>query len=216
MTEPVTTPLRSDSSSTTRCGDLVRPGRACPSAAAAPACSSQSSPAPWNAPLDGVLALGLGPADVDAVDPDPVPAVGVGGVAGQPDQAGLGGDVRRQVGLAAVRRHGDDVDDRARLARGATMSATAACMRKNGASQVDRDVLVEQLGRGVEQRAAGGEPGGVDQAVDPAVRARPSRPRRPAPASTSATSAGDERAPRAPAPRSAPRRTPRRRRRAGR
>ena len=32
--------------------------------------------------------------------------------------------------------------------------------------QVDRDVLVEELGRGVEQRATAGEAGRVDEAVD--------------------------------------------------
>ena len=37
-------------------------------------------------------------------------------------------------------------------------------------AQVDRDVRVEQLGRGVQQRAARGQPGRVDQAVHPAVR----------------------------------------------
>ncbi len=36
-------------------------------------------------------------------------------------------------------------------------------------AQVDGDVLVEQLGRGVEQRAAGGQARRVHQAVDPAV-----------------------------------------------
>ena len=43
------------------------------------------------------------------------------------------------------------------------------------AAQVDGDVLVEQLRGGVEQRAARGQAGGVDQAVDPAVAARSSR-----------------------------------------
>src|SRR5215211_3542364 len=64
-------------------------------------------------PLGGVLPLGLGPADVEAVDADAVPAVGVGGVAGQAGQAGLGGHVGGQVRLAAQLGRGDDVDDRA-------------------------------------------------------------------------------------------------------
>src|SRR5215211_1738409 len=58
--------------------------------------------------LGGVLALGLGPADVEAVDPDPVPAVGVGGVAGQAGQAGLGRDVGGQIRLTAQLGGGDD------------------------------------------------------------------------------------------------------------
>src|SRR5215204_978361 len=62
-------------------------------------------------PLGGVLALGLGPADVEAVDADAVPAVGVGGVAGQAGQAGLGRHIGGQVGLAAQLGGGDDVDD---------------------------------------------------------------------------------------------------------
>src|SRR5215217_2702266 len=59
-------------------------------------------------PPGGVLALGLGPADVEAVDADAVPAVGVGGVAGQAGQAGLGRHVGGQVGLAAQLGGGDD------------------------------------------------------------------------------------------------------------
>src|ERR1700749_3934073 len=58
-----------------------------------------------------VLALGVGPADVQAVDPDPVPAVRVRGVAGQPGQPGLGRDVRGQVRLTGVRGGTHDVDD---------------------------------------------------------------------------------------------------------
>src|SRR5439155_6336336 len=63
--------------------------------------------------LSRVLAFGFGPADVQAVDPDPVPAVGVGGVSGQPGQTCLRGDVGSEVGLPTVFGGGDDVDDRA-------------------------------------------------------------------------------------------------------
>jgi hypothetical protein len=35
------------------------------------------------------------------------------------------------------------------------------------AAQIDGDVSVEQLRSGVEQGAAGGQPGGVDQGIDP-------------------------------------------------
>ena len=53
----------------------------------------------------------------------------------------------------------------------ASMSATTACMRKNGARRLTAMCCVEQLGRGVEQRAAGGQARRVHQAVDPAVGA---------------------------------------------
>src|SRR5918992_2454706 len=61
--------------------------------------------------LGGVLALGLRPADVQAVDADAVPAVRVSGVAGQAGEARLGCDVRREVGLPSELGGGDDVDD---------------------------------------------------------------------------------------------------------
>src|SRR5215216_7816398 len=117
--------------------------------------------------LGGVLALGLGPADVQAVDADAVPAVGVGGVAGQAGQARLGGDVGGQVGLTAQLGGGDDVDDRAgRLAGHHVLDRRLH--QEERCPQVDRDVGVEQLRGGVQQGAPRGQPGRVDQAVDPA------------------------------------------------
>ena len=96
------------------------------------------------APLGRVLALGLGPADVHAVDPDPVPPVRERGIAGQPDQAGLRGDVRRQVGLATVGRHRDDVDDGA--ARAAGDHVLDRCLHEEErTAKIDRDVLVEEF-----------------------------------------------------------------------
>src|SRR5690606_11723870 len=119
--------------------------------------------------LGGVLALGPGPADVEAVDPDPVPAVGVGGVAGQAGQTGLGRDVGGEVGRAAEFGDRDDVDDRAgRLA--AQHVLHGGPHGEEGAAQVDRDVPVEHLGGRVEQGAAVGEPGRVHQAVDSTER----------------------------------------------
>ncbi|CAL9319965.1 hypothetical protein SUDANB135_06056 [Streptomyces sp. SudanB135_2055] len=120
-------------------------------------------------PLGGVLALGRRPADVQAVDPHPVEAVGVRGVAGQAHQAGLGGDVRCQERLPAVRRRRDDVDDGAGRAP-AHHVRDRRLHREERRPEVDRDVLVEQLGRGVQQRPPGRQPRRVDQAVDPAVR----------------------------------------------
>src|SRR5215216_1771255 len=117
--------------------------------------------------LGGVLALGLGPADVEAVDPDPVPAVGVGGVAGQAGQAGLGRDVGGQIRLTAQLGGGDDVDDRALRLVGQHV-LDGGLHQEERRPQVDRDVGVEQLRGGVQQGASCGQPGRVDQAVDPA------------------------------------------------
>jgi hypothetical protein len=47
----------------------------------------------------------------DPVDPDFVPAVGMRGIPGEPGEAGLGRDIRRQVRLTRVLGHRDDVDD---------------------------------------------------------------------------------------------------------
>src|SRR5215216_5377507 len=102
-------------------------------------------------PLGGVLALGLGPADVEAVDADAVPAVGVGGVAGQAGQAGLGGDVGGQVGLTAQLGGGDDVDDRAgRLAGHHVLDGRLH--QEERCPQVDRHVGVEELRARSEER----------------------------------------------------------------
>ena len=137
-----------------------------------------------------VLALGVGPADVEAVDPDPVPAGGRGRRCGSarpapPSRPTYGA----RYGCPPCADDGDDVDDRARRRRAPSCRATAACMRKNGARRLIAMCCVEQLRRGVEQRAARGQPGRVDQRVDPAVRRdhRGHDGLRPAP--TSATSA---------------------------
>jgi hypothetical protein len=119
--------------------------------------------------LGGVLALGVGPPDVQAVDPDPVPAVRVGGVAGQPGQPGLGRDVRGQVRLPRVSGAGDDVDDGARGLAGDQIGHHRL-HEEEGRLQVHRDVRVEQLRGGIEQRAPAGHARGVDQAVHPAER----------------------------------------------
>ncbi len=95
--------------------------------------------------LDGVFALRVRPADVESIDPHPVPPVGVCRVLGQPDQAGLGRAVGRQIGLTAVRRHRDDVDDGAGFAA-AHHVGDGRLHRKEGTAQVDRNVLVEDWG----------------------------------------------------------------------
>jgi hypothetical protein len=121
------------------------------------------------AALGGILALGVGPPDVQAVDADPVPAVRVRRVAGQPGQPGLGRDVRGQVRLAGVLGRAADVDDRARGPSGDQVGHHRL-HEEERCLQVHRDVRVEQLRRGVEQRAPARQPGRVDQAVDPAER----------------------------------------------
>ena len=166
MTDPVTTPLRSDRRKTTKSA-ISSTWPSLPIGTDAAAFSRQSSPAPWNCALGRVLALGVGPPDVHAVDPDAVPPVGVRGVAGSTGEPRLGRDVGGEIRLTAELGDGDDVHDRPR-------SATAEHVLhdglhgEEGAAEVDRDVGVEQLGSGVDQRAPGGEPGRVDQAVDPA------------------------------------------------
>ena len=110
-----------------------------------------------------VLAVGGRPAHVQAVDPDPVPAVGVGGVLGQPGQPGLRRDVGREKRLAAVGVDGDDVDDAARFAAPLHVGDRRLHEEERG-PQVHRDVLVEQFRGGVQHAAAGGQPGRVDQA----------------------------------------------------
>ena len=86
----------------------------------------------------------------------------------KPAEPGLRGDVRRQERLAAVGVNGDDVDDGARFAP--LPHVGDRCLHQEERSaQVHRDVLVEQLRGGVQHGAPGGQPGRVDQAVDPAV-----------------------------------------------
>ncbi len=119
--------------------------------------------------LGGILALGVGPPDVQGVDPDPVPPVRMRGVTGQPGQPSLGRDVRREVGLPGVCRRRADVDDGAGgLAR--NQVGDHGLHQEERGLQVYCDVRVEQLGRGVQHRTPGGQPGRVDQAVHPAER----------------------------------------------
>ena len=61
-------------------------------------------------------------------------------------------------------------DDRARRPAGHHVRHRGLHQEERPA-QVDRDVLVEQLGSGVQEGAAGGQPGRVHQPVDPAVDA---------------------------------------------
>ena len=117
--------------------------------------------------LDLVLALGLGPTDVESVDSNLVPTVREGGVAGQAGEAGLGGHVRRQVRLTPVRGHGDDVDNRARLASLGHVPH-GRLHGEERCTKVDGDVLLEHFGARVEQSAARRQPRRVDEAVHPA------------------------------------------------
>ena len=118
--------------------------------------------------LGGILALGLGPADIESVDPDSVKAVSVGGIASEAHQARFRGHVRRQIGLSAVCGEGDDVDDRSGC-------LTAAHVLHGGlhdeerCPQIDGDMSVEEFDVGVQQCSTRGNTGGVDDAVNPAV-----------------------------------------------
>ena len=86
----------------------------------------------------------------------------------KPGEPRLRGDVGREERLAAVGVDGDDVDDGARFAPLPHVGDRCLHQEERG-PQVHRDVLVEQLRGGVQHGAAGGQPGRVDQAVDPAV-----------------------------------------------
>src|SRR3954465_3104046 len=116
-------------------------------------------------PLGGVLTLRVGPADVEAVDADAVPAVGVRSVARRPGEPRLGRHVGGEVRLTAELGDRDDVDHRpGRIAPDHV--ADDGLHREVRAAQVHGDVCVEQLGRRVDERAAGGQARRVDQAVD--------------------------------------------------
>ena len=113
MTDPVTTPLRGESSSTT----ISAISSGWPSLPIGSFLAAGGGPVVVGlveASLGLCFASACGPADVEAVDADAVPSVRVGGVAGQAGQAGLGRHVRREVPLAAVFGDREDVDDAAR------------------------------------------------------------------------------------------------------
>ena len=86
-------------------------------------------------------------------------------VLGEADEPGLRCGVRGQVRLPAVRRHGDHVDDRAGLAA-ADHVGHRRLHEEERRPQVHRDVAVEQLRRGVQERPAVGPAGRVHEAVD--------------------------------------------------
>src|SRR4051794_27409645 len=130
MTDPVTTPLRAESRKTTKSA-ISSTCPSLPMGEASAAFSSQSSPAPMEAALGGVLALGLGPPDVHAVDPDAIPAVGERRVASGPDQARFEATYGARYGwppwAAMVMMSTIEPPSRRE-----TMPLIAACMRKNG------------------------------------------------------------------------------------
>ena len=78
-----------------------------------------------------------------------------------------------------MRGHRDDVDDRAALAAAAHV-LDRRLHEEERAAGVDRDVLVEEFGRRVQQAAAGGEAGAVHQPVDAAEPFARPLDRRPA------------------------------------
>jgi hypothetical protein len=97
--------------------------------------------------LDRILAFGLGPADVDSIDADPVPAVCERGVSRQARLAGAWGSGR----AGPVFGHRDDVHDGPGFAA-AHHVGDRGLQRKERRTQADRHMLSEQLDRGVEQR----------------------------------------------------------------
>lgn len=105
--------------------------------------------------LREVFSLGLCPPDVETVDPDAIPAMRMGGVAGQPRQPGLRCHVRREIRLPAEFGRGDDVDD-GPGDRTLAHVLDGCLHREERTAEVHRDVLVEEFLGGVEQRAARG------------------------------------------------------------
>src|SRR5204863_7843090 len=93
--------------------------------------------------------------------------------------AGLRGHVGRQVRLTAVGRHRDDVDDGAAYASGDHV-LDCGLHEEERPTQIDGDVLVEELGGGVEHRAAGRQTRTVHQSVDAAEPIDRLRDRSPA------------------------------------
>ena len=113
--------------------------------------------------LDHALIVGEGPAEIEAVDADPVAQDRAGDVAGHGREGTLGGDVGGEVAGTAVDGDRDDVDDgaAARLAH----VRQAALDQEEGRAGIDGHDAVEELGRGVVDGAPVGSTGGVDEAV---------------------------------------------------
>ena len=116
--------------------------------------------------LHDVLALRRGPADVQAVDADAIGLERVARVAGEGGERRLRRRVGHQLGRAAVRGHGDDVHDAAAAAP--AHQPRSLLDEDERRADVDREQAVPQLDGRVVERAAGAEPGGVDEAVEAA------------------------------------------------
>src|SRR3546814_10129220 len=103
----------------------------------------------------------LGLVRVEAVDAYMLGPQSMAEVAGEGGEGALGGRVGGQLGLAAMARHGDDVDDAACLAFAVGGIAGHQPYRflaeKEGRAHVDREEAVPQLRRGVVDAAAVGD-----------------------------------------------------------
>ena len=91
----------------------------------------------------------------------------MGDIAGQDGERALGRAIGGDEGLAAMGRHRLDVDDRARDLLPAH-DPHGLLNEEEGRAHVDVEDLVEALLGGVENIAAVGERGGVDQRIDAA------------------------------------------------
>ena len=117
------------------------------------------------APLRAVLARRVHPARVQGVHADPVAHQLEGDAARQRRERALGGRIGGDEGLAGVARHGADVDHGAGRAL-AAHDLGGLLHEEEGRAQVDREHPVEKLRRGVQDGAAVGQGGAVDQAVE--------------------------------------------------
>ena len=116
---------------------------------------------------DAVLARGRHPADVEAVDADAELEQRVGDVPGQGGERALRGAIGGDEGLPAMARHRLDVDDRARDLL-PPHDPHRLLDEKERRAHVDVEDLVVALLGGVENVAAVGQRGGVDERVDAA------------------------------------------------
>jgi len=123
--------------------------------------------------LDGVFGGTIHPAQVEAVDADAVLEHSAGHVAGQGRQGALGGGIGRQERLATVAGHADDVKNRAGTAA-VDHSLNGSLHEEERRTHIDGHDAVKNFRRRVQDRAAFGGGGAVDQDVD-AVKHTPGR-----------------------------------------
>lgn len=115
--------------------------------------------------LNKILGGRVHPADVERVDADAMAHDRIGRVPRQRHQGALRRGVRREHGDAAVGGHTADVDDGARDPL-APHNLDRLLDQDEGRADVDGHDPIPQLGRGVPDRPAIGDAGGVDEDIN--------------------------------------------------